>query len=155
MTTASQPLPTSPPAKQQADKDARARALGRGAKIAANDLDKAGGAYSMDQVCEVLGVSLQTVNKKIAEGELFAVPGSNHRRLFPRIQFIRVRGRDVLVKGLREVTSAFPSKNPWMLLNFLVNSDDRLNRRTPIEVLKSGDIALVVEAARRVGEQGA
>ncbi|WP_257788143.1 hypothetical protein [Rhizobium gallicum] len=42
-----------------------------------------------------------------------------------------------------------------MILNFLARPDARLGGRKPIDVLKIGDIPLVVEAARRYGEQGA
>jgi len=40
-------------------------------------------------------------------------------------------------------------------LNFLAQPDDRLRGRKPIDVLKEGKIDLVIEAARRMGQQGA
>jgi hypothetical protein len=53
------------------------------------------------------------------------------------------------------VQEALPTRNPWTVLNFLIQSDDRLNGRRPIDVLKEGKVDLAVEAARRMGEQGA
>ena len=45
--------------------------------------------------------------------------------------------------------------NPWTVLNFLAQSDDRLNGRKAIDLLKEGKVDLVVEAARRMAQQGA
>jgi hypothetical protein len=40
-------------------------------------------------------------------------------------------------------------------LNFLVQPDDRLNGRKPIELLRTGEIDAVMDVARRVDRQGA
>ena len=42
-----------------------------------------------------------------------------------------------------------------MLLDFLVNPEARLDNRKPIDLLRAGNLETVVEAARRVGIQGA
>jgi hypothetical protein len=60
-----------------------------------------------------------------------------------------------VVAGLKAVCDALPTKNPRTILNFLAQPDDRLRGRRPIDVLKEGNVDLVVEAARRVGKQGA
>ncbi|QFI70612.1 hypothetical protein EKH55_5738 (plasmid) [Sinorhizobium alkalisoli] len=57
--------------------------------------------------------------------------------------------------GLKAVRDALQTTNPWTVLNFLVNPDARLNDRQPIELLRTGDVAPVIEAAIRHGEQGA
>jgi hypothetical protein len=41
------------------------------------------------------------------------------------------------------------------VLNFLINPESRLGGRKPIDLLKAGEIESVVEAARRMGRQGA
>jgi hypothetical protein len=40
------------------------------------------------------------------------------------------------------------------VLNFLVRPDPRLSGRKPIDLLRAGEIDLVVDAARRMGQQG-
>ncbi len=132
--------------------DARARALLAGVRIAQEDLRAAGGSFGLDEVKTLLrGISRQAVDKRVQEGSLLAVPGpSNHRR-FPTLQFTE----DGLVDGLDAVIAALPSRNPWTILNFLALPDDRLHGRKPIDVLKTGDVGLVVEAAKRLGQQGA
>ncbi len=60
-----------------------------------------------------------------------------------------------VVEGLKAVCEALPTRDPWTVLNFLTHPDDRLQGRRPIDVLKAGNVDLVVEAARRLGQQGA
>ncbi len=131
--------------------NARARALLRGIKIAEADLKEAGGAFKPDEVRKLLsGVSRQALEKRVKDGSLLAVPGPSNRRRYPALQFTR----EGVVPGLKQVQAALPTRNPWTVLNFLVRSDDRLGGRTPIEVLRDGDVDLVVSAARAMGVQG-
>jgi hypothetical protein len=132
---------------------AKARALLRGVRTAQEDLKRAGGAYELDEVRALLnGISRQAVEKRVREGALLAVPGPSNRRRFPTIQFA---DDGALVEGLREVRQALPFQNPWAVLNYLVNPEDRLGGRRPIDALKAGEVEKVVEAARRLGQQGA
>ncbi|WP_413992579.1 hypothetical protein ACMDCR_11085 [Labrys okinawensis] len=132
---------------------ARAQAVLQGIRIAEEDLRAAGGAYDLDEVMALLhGISRQAVDKRVQEGSLLAVPGPSNRRMYPTIQFQRDGS---LVEGLKAVLRALPTDNPWTVLNFLVHPDGRLGSRKPIDVLKAGEVDLVVEAARRLGEQGA
>ncbi len=132
--------------------DARALALLRGRKIAEADLRAAGGAYDLEQVRTVLqGVSRQRVDKQVREGSLLAIPGPSNRRHYPTVQF---QADGTVVKGLKAVRAALQTQNPWAVLNFLVQPDDRLNGRKPIEMLKAGKVEDVVDAARSMGQQG-
>lgn len=98
------------------------------------------------------GVSRQAVDKRVQEGTLLAVPGPSNRRTYPTLQF---NADGTVVDGLKAVGEALPTHNPWTILNFLAQPDDRLRGRRPIDLLKEGKIDLVVEAARRMGQQGA
>jgi hypothetical protein len=133
--------------------DARSRALLEGVRIAQDDLHDAGGAYDLDQVRTLLkGVSRQAIDKRVREGNLLAVPGPSNRRSYPTVQFNRDGS---VISGLKAVRDALPTRNPWAILNFLAQPDDRLGGRKPIDALKAGNIEAVIEAARRYGEQGA
>jgi hypothetical protein len=130
----------------------RAKALLKGVQIAQTDLKDSGGAYDLDQVRVLMnGISRQMVDRKVREGSLLAVPGPSNRRAYPTVQFTR---DGTVVPGLKAVHDALPTENPWAMLNFLVHPDPRLGRRRPIDLLKSGEIDLVVGAARRMGQQG-
>jgi hypothetical protein len=133
--------------------DARSKAILQGIRIAQSDLKAAGGAYDLEEVQALLnGVTRQAVDKRVQEGSLLAVPGPSNRRRYPTLQFDRA---GALIEGLKEVQAALPVESPWSVLNFLARKDDRLSGRRPIDLLREGNIALVVDAARRFGEQGA
>lgn len=133
--------------------DARSRAMLEGVRIAQEDLREAGGAYDLDQVRTLMrGVSRQAIDKRVQEGSLLAVPGPSNRRSYPTLQF---NPDGTVAAGLKAVREALQTSNPWTVLNFLSRPDSRLGNRKPIDVLKSGDVDHVVEAARRHGEQGA
>lgn len=133
--------------------DARALAVLEGVRIAQDGLRRSGGAYDLDQVRTLLrGISRQAIDKRVQEGNLLAVPGPSNHRSFPTLQF-NVDG--TVIEGLKSVRDALPTDNPWTVLNFLSQRDDRLNGRKPIDLLKEGKIELVVEAARRMAQQGA
>jgi hypothetical protein len=130
----------------------RAKALLKGVQIAQGDLKESGGAYDLDQVRVLMnGISRQMVDRKVREGSLLAVPGPSNRRSYPTVQFT---SDGTVVRGLKAVQQALPTENPWAVLNFLVRPDPRLNGRKPIDLLKASEIDLVVDAARRVGQQG-
>lgn len=139
--------------KMAFEPDARSRALLAGVRIAQEDIREAGGAYDLEQVRTLMrGVSRQAVDKRVQEGSLLAVPGPSNRRSYPTLQFTR---DGAVVPGLKAVRDALQTSNPWTVLNFLARPDNRLSNRKPIDLLKSGNLDLVIEAARRHGEQGA
>lgn len=132
---------------------ARARAVLRGVQIARQDLIDAGGAYSLEEVSALMnGITRQAVEKRVQDGSLIAVTGPGNRRQYPAAQF---QTDGMPVKGLKEVREALPSRNPWFVLNFLVNPDSRLGGRTPLDLLKEGKIDQAVEAAHGLAAQGA
>jgi hypothetical protein len=133
--------------------DARALAVLEGVRIAQEDLQRSGGAYDLDEVRTLLrGISRQAVDKRVQEGSLLAVPGPSNHRSFPTLQF---NTDGTVIEGLKSVRDVLPTNNPWTVLNFLARPDDRLNGRKPIDLLREGKVELVVEAARRMAQQGA
>lgn len=139
--------------KSAFEPDARSRAMLEGVRIAQQDLRDAGGAYDLEEVRTLMrGVSRQAIDKRVQDGSLLAVPGPSNRRSYPTLQFNR---DGIVVPGLKAVREALQTSNSWTVLNFLSRPDARLGNRKPIELLKSGQLDLVLEAARRHGEQGA
>jgi hypothetical protein len=144
----------SPPIEESAFQPGpRARALLRGAEEAiAADLKAADGAFDLEAVCRLTHLTRQAIHKQVSDGRLLAVPGPSNRNVYPVAQF-NSDGRQV--EGLKEVRDVLGSRSPWMLLNFLVNADARLGNRKPIDLLRAGKLEAVLEAAGRVGLQGA
>jgi hypothetical protein len=149
-------LQTEPQADPAADAylpDARARALLRGIKVVEQDLKASGGAFTLEQVKELMhDISRQAISNRVIGGTLLAVRGPNNRATYPVAQFMP-DGQPV--EGLKEVRDALAADNAWTVLNFLVNPEPKLGGRKPIDLLKAGGIDEVVEAARRAGTQGA
>ncbi len=145
---------TQPAADERAFRlDARSRALLRGKEIALQDIKAAGGAFTLEEVCQILGqVSRQVIERRVREGRLLAVPGPSNRRVYPAIQF---RADGQVLPGIKDVLHALPAENPLAILNFLVNSDSRLDDRKPIDLLKAGQTDIVVQAAANLATQGA
>ncbi|MER9274159.1 hypothetical protein [Mesorhizobium sp. M0643] len=139
--------------KSAFEPDARSRAMLEGVRIAQQDLRDAGGAYDLEEVRTLMrGVSRQAIDKRVQDGSLLAVPGPSNRRSYPTLQFNR---DGTVVNGLKAVREALQTRNSWTVLNFLSQPDVRLGNRKPIDLLRSGQVDLVLEAARRHGEQGA
>ncbi|MYZ47175.1 hypothetical protein E4O86_05555 [Rhizobiales bacterium L72] len=131
--------------------DARSRAMLEGIRIAQEDLRDAGGAYDLEQVRTLMrGVSRQAVDKRVQDGSLLAVPGPSNRRSYPTLQF---SSDGTVIPGLKAVRDALQTSNPWMVLNFLSRPDSRLGNRRPIDLLKSGDLERVLDAARAESDQ--
>ena len=129
-----------------------AQALLRGREMALADLKNCGGAYDLEQVRAMLGgISRSQVHAIVKEGKLLAVPGPSNHRHYPAVQF---DARGALIEGLDRVQEAL-NDGPWIVLNFLIHPDARLQGRKPIELLAEGKVDVVAAAARRVGEAGA
>ena len=129
-----------------------ARAFLRGRTIQLADLKASGGTYSLEQVQQVLGgISRQQVHDRVASGKLLTVPGPSNRRRYPVIQF---NERGEVIEGLSQVMSAIDD-SPWIVLNFLIHPDARLQGCKPIDLLEEGQVERVVSAARKIGEAGA
>jgi uncharacterized protein YidB (DUF937 family) len=131
----------------------RAKAVLNGIRIVEEDLRSSGGAYDLDEVRDLMhGLSASLIDSYVRDGSLLAVPGPSNNPRFPAVQF---NDDGTVVEGLKEVRDALPTKNVFTVLNFLVHPDRRLGDRRPIDLLKVGNVNIVVEAARRLGEQGA
>ena len=131
---------------------AKARALLRGVEQVQTVLRETGGAYSLDQVQALLGITRQAVDKKVKEGALLAVPGPSGRRQYPVIQFTQSGGA---LPGLRDIIAKLPMNNPFSVLIFLASPLDLLDDKKPVDLLKAGEVDLVKRAAGLLIEQGA
>jgi hypothetical protein len=114
-------------------------------------LEAAGGALTPDQVAKILALSTETVDKRRSSNQLLAVPRGVHGFSYPRFQFDDGK----TLAGLEDALEVLRAVDPWMQLNFFTTSNGRLDGKTPIEALRSGEIDQVVKMANIYGEQGA
>ena len=121
----------------------KVRAYERGLRHATQTLERTGGTLSLQQVTKQLGVSRQTIAKKVKNGDLFTVPGSSGRRRYPALQF-REGG---IVPGLKKVVPALPSTHPYFILNFLTQPNDLSGDRRPMPAARAKSLRRACKSA--------
>lgn len=117
---------------------------------------EAGGFLKTGDVQKLLnGISAAAITKRCDSHKLLVVRAEPRGNLFPRLQFDDRRGE--LLRWIPDVLPALAAKGAegWGQLAFLLNDNDRLDGRRPIDLLREGDVSVVLEAARNFGEHGA
>jgi hypothetical protein len=111
-------------------------------------LETAGGAMSLTEAANALGVTRQNLHKRIYAGSALGMM-LNGRIVVPRLQFVSATGKTVIIAGIDRVVRPFldSKAGAWSALQFLLDQDPNLGRR-PIDVVNAGDIVAVEHAAR-------
>jgi hypothetical protein len=131
--------------------DPLASARVRGIEARKRLLEAEGGSFSSEEMAEVLHLSRQAVDKRRRANRLIGLDVGRHGYVYPSWQ---VTDSGTL-KGLEEVLTDLKEHDSWMQIQFMLQPNSRLNDRTPLELLRKGDIASVRVAARALGEHGA
>jgi hypothetical protein len=95
------------------------------------------------QVCALLGVSRETIRKKVDRKQLLALPKGGDR-VFPAFQF---KDGDV-VSGLGAVLAALDTDSPFVALSFLLSNNPSFEGKSAGELLQEGNMELVLAEAR-------
>lgn len=122
----------------------------RGIRLRDKLLQEEGGCITADGVAKILHISRQAVNQRRAAGTLLAVNPGGGAFQFPVWQF----GGEGLLPGLTEVLRELKGCDPWMKFMFFLGAVPALRGRTPLEVLRGGDMGSVLRAAKVYGQQG-
>jgi hypothetical protein len=133
-------------------KDPLASARLRGLRLRERLLAAEGGSISAAEVADLLHISRQAVNKRRRAGHLIGLSIGRHGYFYPTWQF---NERGELLPGLKETLDILANHDPWMQAAFFLNPNASLNDVMPLALLRSGDIAMVLHAARLYGEQRA
>ena len=123
----------------------------KGLELRRDMLKIAGGALTSEKVAEILGVSRQAVDKRRVAGQILALTQGRRGYSYPGFQFDDGK----ILNGLEQVLENLRSVDPWMQLRFFTCPNERLDEKTPIEVLQKGKLRDVIAAASIYGEQGA
>jgi biotin operon repressor len=138
-------------ATQLASEDPLAAARLRGVETQQNMLNASGGVLSGSQVAKILDISRQAVDKRRKQGQLIGLTQGKRGYAYPAWQFEGGK----TIAHLTNLLDALRSHDAWMQLAFFINGNDRLNGRSPLELLRAGKLESVLHAARSYGEQGA
>lgn len=109
-----------------------------------------GGVVSSEEAGQILGIKRQAVDKRRLSGKLIALP-AGRAYVYPVWQFIPGK----TLPGLEKVLQCLQVRDPWMQAAWMINSNSRLNERSPLELLREGNLEVVIDAAKIYGEQGA
>lgn len=130
-------------------KDPLAKAKLRGILAKQQLLEAEGGCLSSDDAAKALGISREAVNKRRQSGKLIGLPAGRSYR-YPVWQF--QEGKTLV--GLETVLEMLKVQDPWMQSAWILNQNQRLEC-SPLNLLRSGEIQQVADAAFLYGEQGA
>jgi hypothetical protein len=130
--------------------DPLAEAKLRGQRLRKELLEAEGGVIGPEEVGNLLGIQRQSVDKRRKAGTLLALELGN-RFVFPAWQ---IDGNST-VPHLEDVLAALHDQDEWRKLSFFVNGNVRLDGKSPLEVLRTGEYEGVLKAARSLGEHGA
>ena len=125
---------------------ARLRALARVAELR----KMAEPCLDTGQVCKLLGVSRETIRKKVDRKQLLALPKGSEDRVFPAFQF----KEGELLPGMKEVLEVLPGDSPFVALSFLLSRSPFFRNKTAVDALKTGMLKEVIAEAGSFLEHG-
>lgn len=136
---------------QLSEKDPLAAAKLRGVQRKQSLLNAGGGVLSAEEAAQLLGISRQAVDKRRKQGQLLGLVQGRRGYAYPAWQFENGR----TIKNLEQALEALRGHDPWMQVAFFLNGNDRLDGKSPLELLRAGELERVLWAAAEYGEQGA
>jgi hypothetical protein len=110
--------------------------------INADLLRRAGGTLSAPDAARMLGIDVVTLQELAAEGAITALPLPGGTG-YPACQ-LEIGG---LVAGLSDALHSMPIRSPWMRLEWLLTPTPALGDASPMEALRQGHVAEVIEIA--------
>jgi hypothetical protein len=110
-----------------------------------------GKPFSQNAIARINGYDIEQVIKMRETKQLLGIPDINHGFLYPAFQFVEDGN---VLSGFSEVLEIL-NCDDIMKLQWLQTRNITLEGQTPLEILKSGDVNSVINAARNYGEQRA
>jgi len=139
---------------ERAGADDYEAALVTGAGRRAALLDAEGGCIGAEAIGKLLGISKQAVHMRRRKGGLLAVATGRRDFAFPVWQ---VHDGRVLV-GIPDVVEAllasFGKRQDEQTMRFFLGANPLLAGRTPLDLLRAGEVEAVLEAAATYGVHG-
>ncbi len=110
-------------------------------------IESAGGAYTADQMAEVLGISVDAVKKRGQRGQLLAIKQGRDLR-FPVFQLNSSKNEPL--RGFDSILSFLWDMDPSQICLFFLQTSDGI---TAIDLLREGNVESVLALARAYLEQ--
>jgi hypothetical protein len=118
---------------------ARARGIGLRQQILGRD-----DMLTLAQAAQAIGLTPPAVNDRFRAGKLIALEAGVRGRRYPAWQF----EDEIAGRPLEAVLGVLKGLSAWTLYRFFTTPDGALEDETPLEVLRRGDTAAVVDSAK-------
>lgn len=126
------------------------KAIRRGEAAKTRFLSREGGTLSSREVCQKLNCSTQDLAEMQENSHIIGIE-VNQEYVYPAWQFVD----GGILSGLDKVLDELKSDGIWTVMIFMLTGDLRLDGKTPLEMLRQGEIAQVVWAASCYGKHSA
>ena len=128
--------------------DPLAAALKRGERARTSILAAQGRLLDVDEVAAHLRMSRDEVLQRQVRGRLLALPLGDGTLGFPSWQFAEYG----LLPGIETIFRNIGVDDPWMQAAYFLSGERLLDGKTPLDVLRRGDVESVRRAAAAYGE---
>ena len=125
-------------------RDPLAKAKLRGLQLKQKLIEAEGGCGNSEEIAEMLGVSRQAINQRRQRGKLIGLSRGKGKNIYPLWQFTDT-GKTL--SGLEAVLEQLSEVDPWTQVAFFLNPNLRLENKTPLEMLRIGEVEPVVISA--------
>lgn len=125
-------------------------AIRRGEEAKKRFLSKEGGTLSIREACYKLNCEPQYLAQMRENGHLIGIEVDD-QYVYPAWQFVDGK----ILPGLDQVLSELKQDGIWTVMIFMLTGDLRLDGKTPLEMLRQGEIEQVIWAASCYGEHSA
>jgi len=117
----------------------------RGLEIKKQLIEAQGGCIGSSEAGKLLSISRQAVDKRRRVGKLIAIAMGKGNYIYPVWQFSEM---GTTIKGLEDVLNELHKLDPWMQIAWMLDPNIRLEKQTPLEQLRKGNIEKVIKSAR-------
>ncbi len=124
--------------------DPLANAKIRGLHLKQQLIEAEGGCANSEEIAQMLGISRQAINQRRQRGKLIGLSRGKGKYIYPLWQFTDT---GETLSGLEAVLAKLQELDPWMQITFFLNSNVRLENKTPLEMLRKGEVEPVIISA--------
>jgi hypothetical protein len=109
-----------------------------------------GGAWTGAELNERFGLNPSTLHRRRKEHRIVFWRDAQHEFHYPKWQFTPT---GALITGIDEVLDTFKSSDEWRIMRYFLVPRHQLGERTPLDLLRSGEVAKVLAHAKAHGEE--
>jgi hypothetical protein len=121
-----------------------------GRKLVLQMQEAEGGAWSGQQLMEKFNLAPAALHKRRKEYRIVSWRDAKSRFYYPQWQFTPA---GALLAGIQEVLQTFRSADEWRVMRYFLAPRHELDDRTPLELLRAGEVDNVVAHAKAHAEE--